>query len=1641
MDVRSEPCGEHMLKKSRVQIILFFVALSVFFMPVPSYAALCDDMDVRKMAEQALDVMEQSGGGSDSTSGYAAANVYTSKKWLITCAAGNGIKNLSGAAAFLQQESTIARYSNLVAQGTGASTDSSRQALKDIGQALERLSQSSAFRESIFDRMRIVGLYILVIGFLITIGIKSYNIITSSEHESVSEFICLCFRFISFIMLIWFMRPAVYYGMEMSSLVAKMVTGSNLNVSITGGSTGGGSVFHKGDTVYNFFTKSNIVISSPFQASRDLFNTGTSKVHHGVDHAFPMGTPLYMPFNGTIKCGKNVGGYGNYATVTEEDKNITYRLGHLSECRDNSYDGIAYRVKAGEKIGATGNSGRSTGPHLHTEVIIGTGQRVDPDAYMYSVNGRTLPGSTDVITEDSGTVNTAGGAVYQATGGDVTQAAELYSQLMNLKQAALNPVSLSDIVSQGWQYLFSSVAIWLMSLANRIIIFVLLILADVMMAITLSFGPLIIGLSIIPMFEGYLSNWIKGYVTFLFYQPLAAVFSVLCFVIGAISLDAGFMAFMILSICYVVGCFNIPNIANGLSTAVLASAAIGLSMLPAGGAMLGLRGVTKAAGAGVTAGKAKLSGSSQSRGGRISKTAALILASIMLLMSAVAASARDYTPEEIKSILNVMERRTYPTKEAYQAVEKHYLRQDVTPGAENENGYIYNKEDNSQAGLVSGTFNTSYSNTLDLPLVKFILGDGQNGTTIDGVRVYEMSYMGRFHKPPSEATATEMAELFGVEAANSQHVDLYSKGEQVNRFLESSRDAIQHKVMGIVPFYILCIMFMFQLARIAYLRVADINTGDKIQLLQPLVRFIFYLMLIYFFKYWTASLITFSNYVSNALVPLSAQEALMEGITVKSLSVSLTNSFTGLLVGIFRCITYMSIKILLISRDMFLTIMLIIGPACIAFGYYTAYKGSDPLHGFLKGWFENFIKLLFWGPFAAVMIYCLGILSVLTAFDLISVTGVAITAMAFLLSAKNIPNLADRMSGVALAGLLTAVSPYLKSGMIMMYAGGRSAMAGGFWAASMLRHGGMGGLMSSLGTLFSGKRGNSTNFGFNGGGAGPSGPSTGSGPDDDGPVRSKSTNNFLDADDKKGASEKAQDFSSKSSVPKDINGTSSILGHLYDPKSFANKLNDSGKGWLYDAVSSISAEGRGDELVRVGKNGAVFDIDPNTESGLSNLKRLGITKPISAGQTAALTIALGLAKIKSLNKDLANGDISQSDFDEQFEVLRSHMTEIGGSMGSLSPEEINTAASVGRISDITGSRVVKQREVSELIASAVNKAGGANTPYGRLIGANAQSEKLEELIFTKNPGFFEMAPGSEEGINGLAEAGLSRPTDKNESLIFSAAVGAAAGAYITRARNTGNMTPEEAGEYSAKVHRYLNNMVTQYSDNDAVETGPVGVGSPVLSSPRPHVETTFDEQPTGKIHPEQKHRVVYEPTEGNIQDIAEPMVEIQRHVADEHIDSVYDDASRSENIVLNSETGEKAANPGIAKTVFKGAEFAVKDLYSTYEKNKENVGREEPVLQEYEHLDYAGPATAAAPVPDLEAEADNIILNNEAGESKAAVAKKEKPLITKTVFRGAESAVQDLFNTYDKNKEHVGGGGPGLHYEGLLKENSSDEEN
>ena len=114
---------------------------------------------------------------------------------------------------------------------------------------------------------------------------------------------------------------------------------------------------------------------------------GYNKMHRGTDFAAPKGTPIMASGSGIIEMAKWNGAYGKYIRIRHNSKYKT-AYAHLNGYARGIKRGA--KVRQGQIIGYVGSTGRSTGPHLHYEVLV-NGKRINSQRLKLP-SGRTLRG-------------------------------------------------------------------------------------------------------------------------------------------------------------------------------------------------------------------------------------------------------------------------------------------------------------------------------------------------------------------------------------------------------------------------------------------------------------------------------------------------------------------------------------------------------------------------------------------------------------------------------------------------------------------------------------------------------------------------------------------------------------------------------------------------------------------------------------------------------------------------------------------------------------------------------------------------------------------------------------------------------------------------------------------------------------------------------------------------------------------------------------------------------------------------------------------------------------------------------------------------------------------------------------------------
>ena len=104
--------------------------------------------------------------------------------------------------------------------------------------------------------------------------------------------------------------------------------------------------------------------------------TGRQEFHDGIDIAVPVGTPVIAPRAGTVLAAGYSRTFGWFVRLSHDDGYVSF-FAHLNRITAV----IGQEVEQGHRIAYSGNTGLSTGPHLHFGLFL-NGQYVDPEQYL-----------------------------------------------------------------------------------------------------------------------------------------------------------------------------------------------------------------------------------------------------------------------------------------------------------------------------------------------------------------------------------------------------------------------------------------------------------------------------------------------------------------------------------------------------------------------------------------------------------------------------------------------------------------------------------------------------------------------------------------------------------------------------------------------------------------------------------------------------------------------------------------------------------------------------------------------------------------------------------------------------------------------------------------------------------------------------------------------------------------------------------------------------------------------------------------------------------------------------------------------------------------------------------------------------------
>lgn len=172
-----------------------------------------------------------------------------------------------------------------------------------------------------------------------------------------------------------------------ATLTANSRAKAKAPVSITGCASGNGADGNRNvrvvaDTIYWPLPQGTYTITSPF-TMRISPVSGQLLAHEGIDMAAPLDTPITSVYAGVVEEVAENSRSGAYVQIkhTRSDGTV-FHSAYLHQYMNKIKVKVGDTVTAGQVIGAVGNNGWSTGPHLHFEIHDSSDTPVDPDAWM-----------------------------------------------------------------------------------------------------------------------------------------------------------------------------------------------------------------------------------------------------------------------------------------------------------------------------------------------------------------------------------------------------------------------------------------------------------------------------------------------------------------------------------------------------------------------------------------------------------------------------------------------------------------------------------------------------------------------------------------------------------------------------------------------------------------------------------------------------------------------------------------------------------------------------------------------------------------------------------------------------------------------------------------------------------------------------------------------------------------------------------------------------------------------------------------------------------------------------------------------------------------------------------------------------------
>ena len=311
----------------------------------------------------------------------------------------------------------------------------------------------------------------------------------------------------------------------------------------------------------------------------------------------------------------------------------------------------------------------------------------------------------------------------------------------------------------------------------------------------------------------------------------------------------------------------------------------------------------------------------------------------------------------------------------------------------------------------------TYDSTLSLPLTKMVMGNLK-------ISVQDIN---NFAKAIYDSTIDPKIKKDQMQQIETNE-QLESEYKTTQKNIDNAVKAFDF-MMTSFPLLLLTVVFFLQVLSHVFGKAFGLQEAQGVRALFHAMRYMAFMVIIIFYKpvfMWVTDMFNLMSISIASAVEQSKVQATMTtqlGAFASTSNIGqLGQTVASFVNWICSWIVQCALILIFMGRDIMLAFSAILGPTCIALGYYKNMTGkSNALGEYLSGWFGGYLRLMVWGIVTAILITTLGLYCTM-GFS-VNPSGLAMMIMSciFAFTAASIPKYSDTLSNIAMASLLTAV--------------------------------------------------------------------------------------------------------------------------------------------------------------------------------------------------------------------------------------------------------------------------------------------------------------------------------------------------------------------------------------------------------------------------------------------------------------------------------------------------------------------------------------------------------------------------------------------------------------------------------------------